>query len=174
MGELKEQWKPIPGWEDKYEVSDQGRVRSKARLVGSRWRSYRRPVKESILTPYPNTFGHYQVRLCDASASRMRLVHRLVLESFVGPCPEGMEGCHCDGDPTNNAIANLRWDTPSSNQLDKVRHGTHPNAAKTECLRGHPFDSSNTYIGPDGKRQCRACRSLRRDLHNQKKRTTSP
>jgi hypothetical protein len=52
------------------------------------------------------------------------LVHRLVLETFVGSCPEGMEGCHGDGDKTNNALLNLRWDTPKSNTCDRIRHGT--------------------------------------------------
>lgn len=51
-------------------------------------------------------------------------LHRLILEAFVGPCPDGMEGCHNDGDPENNAISNLRWDTPFNNTADKNRHGT--------------------------------------------------
>ena len=161
----------VPGWEGKYEVSDHGRVRSKARLVASRWPSYQRPVRESILMACPNSWGYPQVRLCDADVTRVARVHRLVLEAFIGPCPAGMEACHEDDDPTNNTLANLRWDTPSENQFDRVRRGTHHNAAKDECLRGHPFDSINTYIGPDGKRQCRACRSIRRDLRNRKKET---
>lgn len=50
-------------------------------------------------------------------------VHRLVLEAYVGPCPEGMEACHYDGSRSNNNLDNLRWDTRSSNQLDVTRHG---------------------------------------------------
>ena len=53
-----------------------------------------------------------------------RYVHRLVLEAFVGKCPEGMECCHGDGDRTNNVLSNLRWDTPSANNLEKELHGT--------------------------------------------------
>lgn len=53
-----------------------------------------------------------------------KYVHRLVLESFVGPCPEGMEACHNDGDKTDNCLVNLRWDTKKSNGMDKVSHGT--------------------------------------------------
>ena len=67
-------------------------------------------------------------------------VHVLVLTVFIGPCPEGMEGCHEDGDFTNNRVDNLRWDTHQENQRDMVRHGTtnfmpgenHPNAKLTE------------------------------------------
>lgn len=52
-------------------------------------------------------------------------LHRLMLLAFVGPCPEGMECCHEDGDPTNNDLSNLRWGTHSSNGKDMVKHGNH-------------------------------------------------
>jgi DNA-binding transcriptional regulator YiaG len=45
--------------------------------------------------------------------------------AFVGPCPAGMEACHCDGVPSNNVLSNLRWDTKQSNSLDTKRHGTY-------------------------------------------------
>jgi hypothetical protein len=51
------------------------------------------------------------------------MVHVLVLEAFVGPRPEGMEGCHGDGNPANNNVQNLRWDTPQNNWKDRKRHG---------------------------------------------------
>jgi hypothetical protein len=51
-------------------------------------------------------------------------VSRLVLFAFVGPCPEGMECCHNDGNHTNNQVDNLRWDTPKENQADRAKHGT--------------------------------------------------
>jgi hypothetical protein len=57
----------------------------------------------------------------------MRRVHRLVLEAFVGPAPEGEEGCHNDGNPANNALGNLRWDSHPSNMADQVAHGTKVN-----------------------------------------------
>lgn len=41
-----------------------------------------------------------------------------------GPCPEGMECCHEDGNCLNDAPDNLRWDTPKNNHADKKRHGT--------------------------------------------------
>ena len=46
-------------------------------------------------------------------------VHRLVLEAFVGPCPEGMECRHLEGDTANNALSNLAWGTPQENAADK-------------------------------------------------------
>lgn len=56
----------------------------------------------------------------------MRL-HNLMLVTFVGPRPDGMEGCHNDGNPLNNVPANLRWDTHQANMLDMYRHGTKSN-----------------------------------------------
>jgi DNA-binding XRE family transcriptional regulator len=35
-----------------------------------------------------------------------------------------MEACHNNGVKTDNRLTNLRWDTPSSNQLDRQKHGT--------------------------------------------------
>jgi hypothetical protein len=55
---------------------------------------------------------------------KTRYIHRLILETFGGPCPPGMEACHNDGNPLNNSASNLRWDTPGSNQADRRTHGT--------------------------------------------------
>lgn len=51
------------------------------------------------------------------------LIHRLVLETFVGPCPEGMECLHADDDGKNNRLRNLRWGTRKENVADMIRHG---------------------------------------------------
>jgi len=51
-------------------------------------------------------------------------VHVLILTAFRGPCPEGMEGCHNNGNGTDNRLDNLRWDTRTSNQQDRLKHGT--------------------------------------------------
>jgi len=78
--------------------------------------------------------GHLYVRL--NHKHNMKLVHRLVLETFIGPCPDGMECCHYDGNPENNKLSNLRWDTHSNNQKDKVRHGRWKNP--TQKGEKHP------------------------------------
>ncbi len=105
-------WKPICGHEGFYEVSNFGRVRSlKFRNTAGR-----------ILRTAKQRSGHLRVDL--GRRQRNRLVHRLVIETFVGPRPEGMECCHHNGDPEDNRIENLRWDTRSSNHADKRIHGT--------------------------------------------------
>lgn len=154
----EETWKPVVGYEGYYEVSDFGRVRS---LDRSSKRGLR---KGQIKTPYPLDTGHLRVRLSFNSKSRAFLVHRLVLEAFVGPCPAGMEGCHDpDPDPANNRLANLRWDTRSSNQLDSVKHGRHRSARRTHCIRGHVLNGPNLVPSgaANGKRSCLACSRAR-------------
>lgn len=58
---------------------------------------------------------------------KMRSVHSLVAEAFIGPRPNGMLCCHNDGNPLNNHYKNLRWGTPKENQADRKRHGTYHN-----------------------------------------------
>lgn len=53
-------------------------------------------------------------------------VHALVCEAFHGPCPDGMQTRHLDGDGLNNHADNLAWGTPIENEADKVRHGREP------------------------------------------------
>lgn len=151
-----EKWRPVAGFEGFYEVSDQGRVRSLDRIVESSYRNRR--VRGLILRPFARPpYGHCQVTLCRNGVQVDGLVHRLVLQAFVGPCPVGMEGCHFDDVPMNNRLDNLRWDTPGSNKRDSVRNGTHIHARKTRCPQMHPYDEANTRVKPDGSRICRAC-----------------
>jgi hypothetical protein len=64
------------------------------------------------------------VNLCRKGIKFNFLVHRLVLEAFVGSCPDSFECCHKDGNPLNNRLENLRWGSRSENRLDAVNHGT--------------------------------------------------
>lgn len=50
-------------------------------------------------------------------------IHRLVLLAFKGPPPDEhrIEGCHKDGDPTNNRPSNLYWGTSVENAADRKR-----------------------------------------------------
>ena len=116
----KERWKDVVGYEGLYLVSDQGRIKSLARIS---IRDHK--LKEKILKPYHSgKYDHLQVKLYKNEQIQHCFVHRLVLEMFVGPCPKGLEACHNNQPPTNNRLENLRWDTRSNNQLDSIRHGT--------------------------------------------------
>ncbi|MES5383891.1 NUMOD4 motif-containing HNH endonuclease [Mycolicibacterium conceptionense] len=138
------EWRAVPGYEDRYEVSDSGLVRSR---IG----------KTKPLAFYEGPYGHRFVALWRQYHCWRTQVGRLVLAAFVGPCPDGMECCHNDGDAGNNRLENLRWDTHSANVLDCVKHGTHGQAFKTHCVNGHPYDEANTAITRRGGRRCRQC-----------------
>jgi hypothetical protein len=123
MDQILERWLPIAGYEGLYEVSDHGRVRSLDRKLP--YADGRVCIWKGRILRQSFSAGVYpKVALSKNCRQATRTVHRLVLETFVGPCPDGMEGCHNDGDPTNNHLSNLRWDTPLSNSDDKIRHGT--------------------------------------------------
>lgn len=158
MNATQEEWRPVVGHECRYEVSSFGRVRSLDSEVPCRGGKLRK-IKGRILGTSLGSTGYPRVSL--APNSTHRAVHRLVLEAFVGPRPDGLECCHNDGDPTNNRVENLRWDTHASNITDTVNHGTHTNASKTHCPQGHEMTPENVYIAPKrGERQCRKCRRV--------------
>jgi hypothetical protein len=56
---------------------------------------------------------------------KMEFVHLLVLEAFIGPRPEGLQGRHLNDDKSNNRLSNLAWGTPSQNMRER-----HVNAKK--------------------------------------------
>ncbi len=60
----------------------------------------------------------------DSGGRRVEKLYRAILRAFVGDCPEGFVACHCNGDPSDNRLANLRWDTVKNNHADKRVHGT--------------------------------------------------
>ncbi|AWN04235.1 HNH endonuclease [Gordonia phage Sour] len=110
-----------------------------------------------MLTPTVTRGYHYVGMYRGGSVVRAR-VHRLVLEAFVGPCPEGQQACHADDDKTNNELTNLRWDSPSANAADMRRNGRNAQARKTKCANGHAYTPENTYVRPDGRgRGCKRC-----------------
>jgi hypothetical protein len=77
------------------------------------------------LTPFIDKGGYATVGLTgqDGRMKHYR-VHRLVLEAFVGPCPEGQMCRHGDGNRRNNVLFNLSWGTAKENSADRDRHGT--------------------------------------------------
>lgn len=116
-----EEWRAIPGFESYYQVSSFGNIRSLTRkLTDGRVRTGRN------LSPTLAKSGHLRVRLCKGNKHYWNGVHRIVAETFIGPCPAGMQCAHNDGNPSNNHAINLRWDTIAGNAADRRKHGTQP------------------------------------------------
>ena len=117
-----ETWKKVPGYEDKYEVSTLGNVRSLDREVlcsGKIKGTYWSTKKGRQLRPGRNTpSGHVTVALGKGNS---RCVHALVLLAFVGPPKKDQECRHLNGIANDNRLENLAWGTRSENLHDKVR-----------------------------------------------------
>ena len=120
-----ERWKPATGYEGHYEVSDAGNVRSINRDVPTinRWGACTRFCPSQEIKSSTNN-GYRRVMLTDANGvERNHLVHRLVLEAFVGPCPKGEETRHLNGERSDNRLENQQWGTKSLNMVDRETHG---------------------------------------------------
>lgn len=112
-----ETWKPIPGFPG-YDVSDHGRIRSYRRRYGvGNWITEQDPQR--ILRQGTKSRGYKFVQLMNGSGVEVKQVHSLVMLAFVGPCPDGLEICHNDNDPSNNSLSNLRYDTHIGNMRDR-------------------------------------------------------
>ncbi len=125
--EQQEEWRSYPSYEGYYAVSNAGRVkRDPPAKYG------RKCVFIKMLT---TATGYHRITLTKQGKSRNVLVHRMVLEAFVGPCPPGMEACHNNGIRSDNRVENLRWDTRQGNQAVRKKHGT--DARGTGELNAH-------------------------------------
>lgn len=109
---MTEGWKDIPGCKGLYQASMEGRIKRVAGGPGA--------IAGRILKQSQNGRGY----LCVNIFKKSKYVHRLILTTFVGYCPDGLECRHLDGNQLNNSLYNLRWGTKSENQQDCIKHGT--------------------------------------------------
>lgn len=108
------EYRPITGFPG-YRVGNDGSVWSKNYWPKDKWRRLKGDVGRG---------GYVRVVLRRDKKTYRKLIHVLVLESFVCTRPNGFDACHNDGNPANNIVGNLRWDTRVGNFADKKNHGT--------------------------------------------------
>jgi len=115
---VSEKWKTIDGYNNAYEVSNMGRVRSLAKTGQPRNKTlsseYR--YKTNTITPA----GYQVVSLSENGKSRVKSVHHLVLDAFVGTRSDGLQTRHMDANRQNNRVTNLVWGTPQENSNDRM------------------------------------------------------
>ena len=125
MTSFAERWRPVVGWENFYEVSNNGIVRSCNRWIPGVNRDGTARIsrfKSRVLKGTPDRNGYLKVNLRDGLGGvKTRLVHCLVAEAFLGSRPEGLVVCHFPDGSWNNRVSNLRYDTHSENERDKRR-----------------------------------------------------
>lgn len=162
------------GWESEYEVSTLGVVRSLPHRV-TRKNGTPYTVRGGNLRPGPSgTGGHLRVGLWRNGKCTDGPIHQLVIEAFLGPCPDGLEILHRNGDPTDNRLENLRYGTHAENMADMTKHGTHGMTQRTHCPSGHEYTEANTYRSPKrpNSRDCRRCISDRAARYKQRRKET--
>lgn len=122
VNHAEEVWKPVIGFEGFYEVSNFGRVRSKDRYVKHNCGGLKK-VEAQILSQLITSNGYCQVFLWKHGKRKVCLVHRLVLQAFVGECPKNMEVRHLNSISTDNNLENLAYGTRSENTIDTLKLG---------------------------------------------------
>ncbi|NJL73639.1 MAG: hypothetical protein HC892_00060 [Saprospiraceae bacterium] len=130
-------WKPVPGFEGRYSVSDQGEVRRDVKM-------WSKPAY-GLLKPQADRNGYMFVYLTAEGERKGRCftVHGLVLLAHVGERPSGCEVDHIDGNPRNNHVENLRYLPHRENvqrsydRIDKRRHIPRGEASGMSKLKDH-------------------------------------
>lgn len=116
---MREEWRPVIGYEGLYEVSNKGRVRSLDRMRYDGKRSY--AVRERVLKQKLNAYGYPVVSLNKSGKSKTATVHRLIANAFLEN-PEGKRCIdHINGVRDDNRLENLRWATHKENADNMFR-----------------------------------------------------
>lgn len=129
-----EEWRPVPGYEGRYEASSLGRIKALAitRVVGGRCHQR----KEKLLRLTATNTGYYVVTLYNDEGKPRRIgAHQVIARTFIGDRPNGAHVLHGDGSRTNNAAVNLRYGTPADNAADARSHGTWLRGERTRSVK---------------------------------------
>lgn len=114
-----EEWKDIKDFENLYQVSNYGRVKSLVKISKINGRVY----PTIIMTCHTNTKKYLEVELCKNGKPHRFRIHRLVAETFI-PNPENKPQVnHEDTNKQNNRVDNLSWNTNSENQIHAFKNG---------------------------------------------------
>lgn len=118
-------YREVPGLTG-YEAGTDGSVWSRWKMGGRGVGWVVTDTRRKRLSAHPASVDdpHLKVTVRRDGRRQTTFVHRLVLEAFVGPCPDGLECRHRNGNPTDNRLSNIEWATRTVNQGDRVAHGT--------------------------------------------------
>ncbi len=112
------EWRAIKGYEDLYEVSNTGLVRSLDRV--DRLNRFKKGV---LKAPCDNGRGYLCVNLKHNGKQTQKTIHRLVAQAFIANPDNLPEVNHKDGNKANNHVNNLEWCTISDNKKHAFKNG---------------------------------------------------
>jgi hypothetical protein len=113
MENKDEIWVVIPETNERYSVSNFGKVRANWTDIPQRNLSYRKRIERTLtLSAWTHTNGYVRVAL---GRGNLKYVHRLVAQAFVHNPNNFPQVDHIDGDRSNNYASNLRWVTADQN-----------------------------------------------------------
>ena len=123
MGIKQEIWKDVLGYENLYQVSNLGRIKSlfKIRKTG-KGHNLIREYPEKILSIKKNNNGYEQVTICKDGVLKCFLVHRLVAQSFLFTDDFKKQVNHIDGNKLCNKSQNLEWVSKRENECHKQKN----------------------------------------------------
>lgn len=126
----KEIWKDVIGYEDLYQVSNHGNVKS-----------FHKYLKGKLLKPGIDGSGYYHVIFCKNKKRKILKVHRLIAIHFVPNPDNKLEINHIDGDKSNNHVNNLEWCTRSENMKHAYNNGLNKNTRKAASMNNKKYHS---------------------------------
>lgn len=125
---MEEIWKPVVGFETRYEVSNLGRVRSlphESIVVRKKGKSYVLRKRGAYVSPQPRRHGYLGVWLYgnggnNGRAGKQYALHRIVAEAFIENPTGYKEVNHINENKTDNRACNLEW----CSHIQNSNHGT--------------------------------------------------
>lgn len=109
-----EQWKDIKDFEEFYQISTYGRIKSKDRYIKTCGNGVRF-AKSKIIKPVICTNGYHEIHLRVNGKRTVKMLHRVVAEAFIENQDNLPEVNHKDENPANNHVENLEWCTSKYN-----------------------------------------------------------
>ncbi|QDF15462.1 HNH endonuclease [Gordonia phage Mollymur] len=157
---MTEVWRPVPGFETHYEVSDQGNVRSIDREIVDT-RGVHRHMKGKDLSPAVRKCGHRFVNLQRGDTPQTVInIRQIVAAAFLGhPMRDPSKIIfNRNGDPADDRAENLFLRPAAAAKADIAAVARASIQSQDACNRGHRYEGANTFAGtPPGRNRCRAC-----------------
>ena len=146
---MQEEWRDVVGYENVYQVSNLGNVRSVDRYynqVNGKNGNCNHIYKGRTLKQFKNNAGYMQVQLSYRYKSIPKRVHRLVAEAFLDNPNNYKCVNHIDGSKENNNVNNLEWCSYSHNNRHAREMGLNKGISyKTRCKRAIEYIKEHYY-----------------------------